>query len=176
MAMKRHIYFDSRWGSAWPKPEELERYFVAKPGHEWFYQDGNDSAGLRVEGLHGTAHLEMDGRIDARLDMWGNPRYGVLLICSKWGGGYRETFSSKGDLSKLHYLVRSLHGDPLPVGLFIPFRAAWPALKEFMETDGAQLPTSIDWIANRDLPANTFPDPGAGDRIVDLEEVLRRRP
>jgi hypothetical protein len=55
-------------------------------------------------------------------------------------------------------VVRSSHGSPLPVGLFIPYEKAWSAVKEFMETDGA-LPTSIEWIANRDLPPNTFPDP-----------------
>jgi hypothetical protein len=32
------------------------------------------------------------------------------------------------------------------------------AVKEFIETGGA-LPTSIEWIANSDLPENTFPDP-----------------
>jgi len=174
--MRKRAYFDRLWGSGWPKPEQLEPYFLAEPGREWFYRDGNDSAGLSVEGLGGTAHLEANkGRIDADLAMWGNPRHGVLLIYSKWGGGYKDTYTSKGDLTKLHHLVRSLHNTRLPIGLFIPFRAAWPAVKEFMETDGARLPTSIEWIANSDLPENTFPDPGEGDRIVDLEEVLRRR-
>jgi len=50
------------------------------------------------------------------------------------------------------------HDTPLPVGLFIPFERAWSAVKEFMETEGA-LPKSIEWVANRDLPPNTFPDP-----------------
>jgi hypothetical protein len=36
---------------------------------------------------------------------------------------------------------------------------AWKAVKEFLESDG-KLPTSIGWIANGDLPANTFPEPG----------------
>ncbi len=50
------------------------------------------------------------------------------------------------------------HGTPLPVGLFIPYATAWKAVKEFIETDG-KLPKNIEWIANRDLPENTFPDP-----------------
>jgi hypothetical protein len=54
--------------------------------------------------------------------------------------------------------VRSLHSTPLPVGLFIPFDKAYSAVKEFIETDGA-LPKSIEWIANKDLPQGTFPDP-----------------
>jgi hypothetical protein len=61
-------------------------------------------------------------------------------------------------LTRLREWVRSLHDTPLPVGLFIPFEQAWKAVKEFIETDG-QLPKSIEWIANRDLPPNTFPDP-----------------
>jgi hypothetical protein len=32
------------------------------------------------------------------------------------------------------------------------------AVKEFIETDGG-LPSSIEWIANNDLPPNTFPLP-----------------
>ena len=90
--------------------------------------------------------------------MWGHPDLGVLLIYSKWGGGVKQMYSSKGDLSRLREWVRSLHDTPLPVGLFIPFERAWKAVKEFIETDG-QLPKNIEWIANRDLPPNTFPDP-----------------
>jgi hypothetical protein len=36
------------------------------------------------------------------------------------------------------------------------------AVKEFLETDG-ELPKSIEWVANADLPRNTFPDPGTVD-------------
>ena len=92
------------------------------------------------------------------MSMWGHPELGVLLIYSKWGGGYRATFSSKGDLGRLREWVLSLHDTPLPVGLFIPYEIAWKAVKEFIETDG-ELPRSVEWIANRDLPPNTFPDP-----------------
>jgi hypothetical protein len=58
-------------------------------------------------------------------------------------------------LSHLREWVRNLDNDPLPVG---PFKSAWLAVKEFIETDGA-LPKSIEWVANRDLPPGTFPDP-----------------
>jgi hypothetical protein len=34
---------------------------------------------------------------------------------------------------------------------------AWKTVKEFIETEG-DLPTSIDWISNHDLPLGTFPD------------------
>jgi len=61
-------------------------------------------------------------------------------------------------LTRLREWVRSTHDTPLPAGLFVPFETAWKAVKEFIETDG-ELPKSIEWIANRDLPPNTFPDP-----------------
>jgi Immunity protein Imm1 len=76
----------------------------------------------------------------------GHPDLGVLVIWSKWGGGHKQDYTSKGDLTRLRELVRSLHETPLPVGLFIPYDLAWKAVKEFIETDGA-LPKSIEWIA-----------------------------
>ena len=156
--MKKEVYFDRMWEERWPEPAELQSYFLAPPGHEWFYANGNDGAFLSAQGLHGTEHLGWDDRIDVDLTMWGNPKFGVLLIYSKVGKGYQEVYTSKGDLARLREFVRSLHGTPLPVGLFVPFATAWKAVREFIETDG-QLPRSIQWVANRDLPPNTFPDP-----------------
>ncbi|MBI3433536.1 MAG: hypothetical protein HY056_00415 [Proteobacteria bacterium] len=66
-------------------------------------------------------------------------------------------------MTRLHESVRGLHHTPPPVGLLIPFAEARKAVKEFVETDG-DLPKSIAWVANRDLPANAFPDPGARRR------------
>jgi hypothetical protein len=157
--LRKSTYFASRRSEGWPNPKELEHYFVARPEKRWFFETGNDSGGFSAEGADGTEHLEANkGRIDIDLQMWGNPDLGVLLIYSKWGGGHKQTCSSKGDLTRLRDLVRSTHDTLLPVGLFIPFSEAWKAVKEFIETDG-QLPKSIEWIANRNLPPNTFPDP-----------------
>jgi len=157
--MKKSVFFDIFKGPGWPRPEQLQHYFLAPRGQEWFYANGNDSAGLSAEGVDGTEQLEANkGRIDLDLDMWGNPNHGVLLIYSKWGGGHKEIYSSKGDLGRLREWVRTLQGDLRPVGLYIPFDQAWKAVKEFIETDG-KLPKSIGWVANRDLPPNTFPDP-----------------
>jgi len=91
--------------------------------------------------------------------MRGNPEFGVLLQYARFGGDVpRQDWFSKGDMRKFRQWVRSLYGDPLPVGLSIPFDQAWLAVKEFMDTDG-QLSTSIDWVRSDDLPDNTFPDP-----------------
>jgi hypothetical protein len=157
--MRKSAYFASQLYDRWPRLDELRPYFLAPAGREWFDTGGNDTAGLTAEGVDGTAHLEQGkGRIDIDLEMWGKPDLGVLLVYSKWGGGHEEAYSSAGDLNRLQEIVRGLHGTKLPAGLFIPFEAAWRAVEEFIETDG-QLPRSIDWIANKDLPPNTFPPP-----------------
>lgn len=157
--MKKRTYFNSRRTSGWPDPQELKPFF-APDGDHWFHTTGNDSGGLKAEGLHGTENEDrLTGRrVDLELMMWGIPNVGVLLIYRKYGGGYQETFTSKGDMTRLKEWVRSLHEDPLPVGLFIPFPDAYEAVKEFIETDG-QLPKCIEWVANKDLPPGTFPDP-----------------
>ncbi len=155
--MRKTTYFASRPGEGWPRPEQIARYFLEPPAKRWFFETRNDSAKFDGEGVEGTEHLEPNkGRIDIRLMMWGHPTLGVLLIWSKWGGGHQQTYSSKGDLSRLRELVRSTHNTPLPVGLFVPYGTAWKAVKEFLENDGA-LPKSIEWIANRDLRPIRFP-------------------
>lgn len=160
--MKKHAYFDTFWGDDWPSQEFLKPYFKTPPQGAigWYPNSGNDSGGLSLEGLDGTGHLLYgSGRKDIRLSMWGNPELGVLLQYSKTGGGVpRKDWFSKGDLTKIRQWVRSLHSDPLPIGLFIPFDQAWLAVKEFMETEG-KLPTSIEWVSSSDLPDNTFPEP-----------------
>jgi hypothetical protein len=158
-AMGKRAYFNTFWGAGWPPLSELKPYFLSPPGERWFFETGNDSAGLSIEGVDDTEHLPPNrGRIDIDLAMWGHSEHGVLLIYSKWGGGRHDNFTSKGDMSRLGEIVRSTHDTPLPVGLFIPYAEAWKAVKEFIETDG-KLPQSIEWVANRDLPPNTFPDP-----------------
>jgi Immunity protein Imm1 len=156
--MRKCAYLDLRRGNGWPKPAELERYFLGPPRQRWAFESGNDNAGLAVEGVDGTEDMEPnEGRVDVDLDMWGHPDLGVLLIYSKWGDGAKEMCSSKGDLRRLHERFRSKQGTLLPVGLFIPHGTAWKAVKEFMEADG-ELPTSIDWIDHRHLPRGTFSD------------------
>jgi hypothetical protein len=100
------------------------------------------------------------GRIDIHLTIVGHPDLGVLLNYRKWGGGLKDTYYSKGDQRRLLEWIRTMHGDLMPIGLFIPWDTAWKAIKEFIEIDGA-LPKSIEWIADRDLPPEVFPDPRA---------------
>ena len=159
--MQKDASFDSFSGAAWPSLKFLQPYFLAPKGKEWFYAHGNDSAGFSIYGLNGTENLApFKGRIDLHLTLWGNPEYGVYLFYQKYGGGFGEAMHSKGDLSRVGEWVRTLHGDAMPIGLYLPFAEAWQAVKEFIESDG-ELPKSIAWISAEDLPNNTFPDPFA---------------
>jgi hypothetical protein len=157
--MQKWTYFESHDHEEWPDPQELKPYFFAPAGEEWFHTGGNDTARLSAEGLYGTEKgIPGKTRTDLSFELYGIPSLGVLLFYHKYGGGYNEAFTSKGDLKRLREWVRNLHNTPLPVGLFVPFESAWKAVKEFIETDG-QLPKSIEWVANTDLPEGTFPDP-----------------
>jgi Immunity protein Imm1 len=149
--MKKETYFASRDRKGWPDPKELEPYFLAPPGKRWFFETSNDEASLSLKNPDNT-------QADTSLDMTGHPEHGVFLEYKKWGGGYRDTYYSNGDLTRLAEHVRTLHDCLLPIGLFIPFEEAWKAVKEFMETEG-MLPRSIDWIASHELPPDTFPPP-----------------
>ncbi len=156
---RKKAYFDTYWEDNWPKLDWLEPYFLAPPGGRWFNSGGNDTAGLTIEGVEGSGHLgRFGGRIDVDLDMWGIPELGVLLAYSRSGDGLGSCRYTVSDLWRLKELARNLHGDPLPVGLFIPFEDAWKAVKEFIETEGA-LPKSIEWIESERLPPETFPTP-----------------
>jgi Immunity protein Imm1 len=167
VGMRKRAHFGDFVGPGWPTPQELAPYFLAPPKYSEVWSD-NDCWGLSAEGLEGTEHLlEGKGRIDVHLTLVGVRRLGVLLLYSKRGGGYQIGCYSKGDLERLQEWVRTHDGDLMPVGLFIPFGAAWKAVKEFIEKDGA-LPTGIEWISSADLPADAFPDPGRPWQFVFL--------
>jgi hypothetical protein len=162
--MRKRIYFDKYRGTGWPEISELEPFFLAQKGQQWSYLGGNDNWSLKIEDINDTGEADLEGgrRTDIRLGMWGHPDHGVLLIYEKVGGGFGEAFTSKGDMSRIREWIRTLHGDLMPIGLFIPFEEAWKAVKEFMETVG-ELPKSIEWVENVTLPEGTFPEPWAHD-------------
>ena len=160
--MIKRSYFDQFDGPGWPEPKQLERFFIAPRGQEWSYKGGNDSWGLSAEGLNGTENLPFNDQSSVDLSMIGNSDHGVYLWYSKWDGRLKRksSYAAKGDLSRLVEFVESLHGDPLSIGLFVPFPMAWKAVKEFIERDG-ELPKSIEWLRAEDIPPEAFPDPGA---------------
>lgn len=161
--MRKSAAFHTYWGQGWPEPEWLKPYFLDRPPSSvWAFGEGGDSgASFSAEGLYGTEPLTpKTGRVDVTLYVQGNPEHGVCLQYNKWDGriGRKFGYNSKGDLNRLREYVRPRHATVIPVGLFIPYPTAWRALKEFIERD-AELPQSIEWIADKDLPPNTFPDP-----------------
>ncbi len=158
--MEKRVYFDKFRGYFWPSPEELRPYFIASKGEEWFYASGNDSVRLFIDGIEGTENEpDENDRANVDLSMWGNPDQGVLLIYDKWIDRQHHVWSSKGDMSRIREWVRASHATLLPIGLFIPFADAWKAVEEFMVTDGAHLPKSIEWVENNTLPKWSFPEP-----------------
>jgi hypothetical protein len=165
--VKKSVYFDVFDRPGWPSPSELEHYFLAPPGRRRAFGDGESASwGLDAEGVDGTEHLpENKGRIDIHLTMVGHPDHGVLLQYRKWGGGRKDTYYSKGELTRLDDLVWTHQGSLMPIGLFIPFDRAWLAVREFIETDGT-LSKSIEWIADTDIPDEVFPDPALVSRIA----------
>jgi hypothetical protein len=157
--MRKVAYIDNYWGEGWPEIKSIERYFIAPPGKRWVFDSGNPDGSLMIEGVDGTSNFDQGrGRVDTCLTMIGKQELGVLLIYSKKGGGYNQTYNSKGDVTRLREFVRTYHNTLVPVGLLIPFDRAWKAVKEFMQTNGV-LPRSIEWISDNELPPNTFPAP-----------------
>jgi hypothetical protein len=157
--MNKVAYFDTHWGNGWPSIGLLKKYFIAPEGQQWRFERRTGEGSLIVEGVDGTDHLpEGKGRVDAILRMWGMPGLGNFLMWTKWGGGNKLTYYSRGDLGRILENVRTPYDLPLPIGLFIPFEQAWPAVREFVETDG-ELPTAIAWVAEHELPPEAFPEP-----------------
>src|SRR5262249_20434336 len=97
--MGKWANFHKFHGPGWPSPSQLERYFLTPSKQRWAGERGNDCWGLSWHGVEGTEDLPLgNGRIDLGLTMLGDPRHGVLLHYSKGGGGYKESYYSKGDL------------------------------------------------------------------------------
>jgi hypothetical protein len=161
--MKKSIYLADFDENKWPDLRELESYFLTRAGGERTFQEiGNECWTLKVDGAEGTERLEKyKGRVIITLNVTGSLRHGLLLHYQKCGGGYKDTYYSKGDLSRLLRWTETKHGDVMPIGLFIPFEEAWKAIKEFMKRDGA-LPHSIAWISDSEIPEEAFPDPVRG--------------
>jgi hypothetical protein len=175
VAVQKQTYFDSYWGPGWPNEDWLAHYFLTEKGRRDFFAAGNDSWGLTAEGVDGTDHLlHLKGRVDVHLTIQGHPDLGVLLQWRKTGRQPVQSYYSKGDLTKLHQWVQTVHGDRMPVGLFIPFDTAWPAVKEFMDRNGV-LPEAIAWINGSELPATAFPPPIIGPGMVIASRTLTLR-
>lgn len=181
--VRKRIYFQDLDPDGWPEPGELAPYFLAPAEKPWAPDPhGNDEFGLEISGLYGTDGQPGIDQVTARLTMIGTPDFGVFLYYRKWDGRTRQPLDcySKGDMSRIKEWLRTLQDDLRPIGLFIPYAKAWPAVKEFMERDG-ELPTSIEWVDGKDLPPNTFRfpgffKPGPEPRVLRDEDINERPP
>lgn len=157
MIEKSASFASENYEGHWPKPDEIQHCFLAPPAKRWFFDTGNDVAYFRIDGVDGTDHLPPDDDGRATIFLWlvGDPKLGVNLQWTQWGGKQPRSYYSKGDMTRLREVVENLHGDRLLAGFFIPYEAAWEAAKEFIENDGA-LPKSIEWIDAEHLPPSVF--------------------
>jgi hypothetical protein len=156
-AMRKQAFFDDHWGKGWPDLKIMEACFLDPVRRAQLFARERDGGSFFVEtGSPDSTASEVKSALYLHM----NADHGVKLVYSRWDGRIqrKDDYDSKGDLTRLREFVRSFHDTPLSAGLFIPFERGWNAVKEFMQTDG-ELPKSIEWIANSELPPGTFPDP-----------------
>lgn len=166
--MRRRAYFDKLWGEDWPAIDWLEPFFHGSPGQVAPLQLDQREGSFYIEGVDGTGDLpRYSGRVDISLMLWANPERGVMLEYRKFGHGIDVTRFSKGDLRLRLNWVWSKYGTPLSAGFFVPIDRAWVAVKQFIQADGA-LPNAIEWVDERELPADTFPLPEEWKRLKEM--------
>jgi hypothetical protein len=168
MKPRKLISFGPLWNSTWPTVASLRSDFSSGPGTKWYNHGGNDTAGISVEGVDGTAGKQFgSGRIDLSLELLGHEVYGVFLFYRKTG---ESGYASKGDMRFLKTFLRTKHDDLRPLSFFIPFDKAWLAVEDFMTGDGARS-SRIEWVPMSELAGTIFPDPdyvpAKGERIVE---------
>jgi hypothetical protein len=159
--MRKTAYFDEHWGDGWPQLRDIAPILIDPVRRTHFFAAGRDGGSFKIEGQYGTEGLTpQTGLIKTTLYIHMNPDHGVKLQYSQWDGRINQliTHHSKGDQGRLREFVHSFHGSPLSIGLFISFDQGWQAIKEFIGTDG-KLSGAIEWIDDRDLPPEIFPDP-----------------
>jgi hypothetical protein len=159
--VRKEAAFDDHWGTGWPEISVVEQGLSDPEKLAHLFAKGRDGGCFSIEWIYDKANSAPQSElVGATLYMHLNPDHGIKLQYSKWDGrvGEKKTYHSKGDFTRLKQFVRSFHRTPLSIGLFVPFEKGRKAVKEFLESDG-ELPRSIDWIADDDLPSEIFPLP-----------------
>ena len=159
--VKKEAAFDDHWGNGWPEISVVEQALSDPERLAQLFARGRDGACFSIEWIYDKNNSAPQyDLVGATLYVHMNPDHGIKLQYSKWDGriGEKKIFHSKGDLARLTQFVRSFHRTPLSIGLFIPFETGRKAVKEFLETDG-ELPRSIDWVSDDELPSEVFPRP-----------------
>ena len=160
--VRKEAAFDDHWGNGWPEISIVDQSLSDPNKLSQFFAKGRDGACFSIEWVYDkkSNSAPQSELVGAILYMHINRDHGMKLQYSKWDGrvGEKKTYHSKGDLTRLKQFVRSFHRTPLSIGLFVPFEIGRKAVKEFLETDG-ELPRSVDWISENDLPPEAFPLP-----------------
>ena len=159
--VKKEAAFDDHWGKGWPEISVVEQNLSDPEKLAQLFSQGRDGACFSIEWTYDKKNSAPQSElVGATLYMHINPTHGIKLQYSKWDGriGEKKAYHSKGDLTRLREFVRSFHRTPLSIGLFVPFETGRKAVKEFLDTEG-ELPRSIDWILDDDLPSEVFPPP-----------------
>jgi Immunity protein Imm1 len=161
MNVLKETHFHRLPADGWPNPARLRPFFFDPSLQDWGVAWGLNATNVDPKELAGW-----DQPTDLRLTMAGSQFHGVFFQYRRFGAGRGQTYYAKGDLRRMREWVEIGQGDLYPVGLFVPFEAAWRAVKEFIERNGA-LPECIEWVDRGDLPHGTFPRWGfEGDERV----------
>jgi hypothetical protein len=159
--VKKEAAFGDHWGNGWPDINAVEQGLSDPEKLAKLFAKGRDGGCFSIEWIYDKeGSIPRFGLVGAILYMHLHPDHGIKLQYSVWDRRTekRETYHSKGDLARLKQFVWSFHRTPLSIGLFVPFEIGRKAVKEFLQTDG-ELPQSVDWISDDDLPSEVFPLP-----------------
>jgi Immunity protein Imm1 len=156
--MKKVTDFRGYEGPGWPDQQWLTPFFLTPAGRQKVFGIRNNHWCISARGIDGTEGLPFDRRIDIDLHIIGKPDLGVLVLYDRVSVTDGHSYYSLGNPKMLRTLVKAKQGSRMPIGLFIPFEQALPAVMEFIQTNGA-LPKRIEWIAADDLPEGSFPEP-----------------
>jgi hypothetical protein len=158
--VRKQASFNDYWGNGWPDISTIECCLGDPDKRAQFFAEGHDGGCFSVEWISKNQNQKPELKLaGATLFLHVHPDSGIKLQYSKWDRreGEKKTFHSKGNVRRLKEFVRSLHGTPLSLGLFVPFELGIRAVKEFMRTEG-ELPQDITWISDNELSSDVFPD------------------
>src|SRR5688572_25361436 len=123
--MRRGTNFLDHPSEGWPDPGWLRPYFLTPEGRQQAFGD-QEEWWFDIDGLEGTENLPSGkGRIDLDFILESHPHHGIMLSWRIWGGGRKECKVSLGHPLRMDRWLRNGQGDRRPVGLFVPYEAAW---------------------------------------------------
>jgi Immunity protein Imm1 len=173
--MRGYEFDDQASDTSWPQIQSLNEYFKPWLGTTpWKFKTQNlDDAWFWIC-QKDAEHFE----VRTELRLIGLPGYGVYI--SYWQSGAKSgdvNLYAKGDIARAKDCAANRRGDVFSLALLVPFSAAYSALAEFLETDGA-LPGCIEWMEPSEVsyafPPGYTPDfVAAGYRVLSTKDPHR---